>query len=109
MAEKTISQLLNEFAQFLGEQDKALKADLQEKITQVKADLLGGDVAANLDTLKELAEELTAIKTANGDQSAAQALTAKLTTFQKELEAVKASIADVTAENLKAAYLRGKA
>ena len=70
---QTIQQLLNKFATYLGEQDKDILAQVEAKITQLKNDLLGGEVSADLDTLRELAEELRKLK-ASGS-SAPEALT----------------------------------
>ena len=36
---QNIQQLLTEFAQYLGEQDKAILAQIEAKITQLKNDL----------------------------------------------------------------------
>ena len=52
MTTQTIQQLLTEFATYLGEQDKAILAQIETKITQLKNDLLGGEVSADLDTFR---------------------------------------------------------
>ena len=62
MAQQTIAELLNSFAEYLGTQDKAIIALIEQKITQLKSDLLGGDVAADLDTLRELADAVRNLK-----------------------------------------------
>ena len=103
---QNIQQLLTEFAQYLGEQDKAILAQIETKITQLKNDLLGGEVSADLDTFRELAEELRKLK-ANGS-SAPEALTTKLTEFKQSLDGVIEQINALKAMDLKAAYLRGK-
>ena len=59
---QTIQQLLTELATYLGEQDKAILAQIEAKITQLKNDLLGGEVSADLDTFRELVEELRKLK-----------------------------------------------
>ncbi len=106
MTTQTIQQLLNEFAAYLGEQDKALYQQLEAKINQLKADLLGGEVSADLDTFRELAEELRKLK-ASGS-SAPEALTSKLTEFKQSLDGVIEQINTLKEMDLKAAYQRGK-
>ena len=106
MTTQTIQQLLTEFATYLGEQDKALYQQLEAKINQLKADLLGGEVSADLDTFRELAEELRKLK-ASGS-SAPEALTAKLTEFKTSLDGVIEEINALKEMDLKAAYQRGK-
>jgi hypothetical protein len=106
MTTQTIQQLLTEFAQYLGEQDKNILAQIETKITQLKNDLLGGEVSADLDTFRELAEELRKLK-ANGS-SAPEALTSKLTEFKQSLDGVIEEINALKGMDLKAAYQRGK-
>lgn len=106
MTTQNIQQLLTEFAQYLGEQDKALYQQLEAKINQLKADLLGGEVSADLDTFRELAEELRKLK-ASGS-SAPEALTTKLTEFKQSLDGVIEEINALKAMDLKAAYQKGK-
>lgn len=106
MTKQTIQQLLTEFAQYLGEQDKAILAQIETKITQLKNDLLGGEVSADLDTFRELAEELRKLK-ASGS-SAPEALTTKLTEFKQSLDGVIEKLNALNAMDLKAAYQRGK-
>ena len=106
MTTQTIQQLLTEFATYLGEQDKAILAQIDTKITQLKNDLLGGEVSADLDTFRELAEELRKLK-ASGS-SAPEALTTKLTEFKSSLDGVIKQINALNTMDLKAAYQRGK-
>lgn len=103
---QTIQQLLTEFAQYLGEQDKALYQQLEAKINQLKEDLLGGEVSADLDTFRELAEELRKLK-ASGS-SAPEALTTKLMEFKQSLDGVIEQINALKEMDLKAAYQKGK-
>ena len=105
MTTQNIQQLLTEFAQYLGEQDKAILAQIEAEITQLKNDLLGG-VSADLDTFRELAEELRKLK-ASGS-STPEALTTKLTEFKSSLDGVIEQINVLKEMDLKAAYLRGK-
>ena len=106
MTTQNIQQLLTEFATYLGEQDKAILAQIETKITQLKNDLLGGEVSADLDTFRELAEELRKLK--ESGSSAPEALTTKLTEFKQSLDGVIEQINALKAMDLKAAYLRGK-
>lgn len=106
MTTQTIQQLLTEFATYLGEQDKAILAQIETKITQLKNDLLGGEVSADLDTFRELAEELRKLK-ASGS-SAPEALTTKLTEFKQSLDGVVEQMTALKEMDLKAAYQRGK-
>jgi len=106
MTTQTIQQLLTEFATYLGEQDKALYQQLEAKINQLKADLLGGEVSADLDTFRELAEELRKLK--ESGSSAPEALTTKLTEFKQSLDGVIEEINALKEIDLKAAYQKGK-
>ncbi len=106
MTTQNIQQLLTEFAQYLGEQDKAILAQIETKITQLKNDLLGGEVSADLDTFRELAEELRKLK-ASGS-SAPEALTTKLTEFKQSLDGVIEQINALKEMDLKEAYQKGK-
>ena len=106
MTTQTIQQLLTEFATYLGEQDKAILAQIDTKITQLKNDLLGGEVSADLDTFRELAEELRKLK-ARGS-SAPEAVTTKLPEFKSSLDGVIEQINALNTMDLKAAYQRGK-
>lgn len=106
MTTQTIQQLLNKFATYLGEEDKAILAQVEAKITQLKNDLLGGEVSADLDTFRELAEELRKLK-ASGS-SAPEALTTKLTEFKQSLDGVIGEINELKEMDLKAAYQKGR-
>lgn len=107
MTTQNIQQLLTEFATYLGEQDKALYQQLEAKINQLKADLLGGEVSADLDTFRELADELRKLKE-NGS-SVPEALTTKLTEFKTALDGITEQITALNHADLKAAYQRGRA
>lgn len=107
MTTQNIQQLLTEFAQYLGEQDKALYQQLEAKINQLKADLLGGEVSADLDTFRELADELRKLKE-NGS-SVPEALTTKLTEFKTALDGISEQMTALNNADLEAAYQRGRA
>ena len=106
MTTQTIQQLLTEFATYLGEQDKNILAQIEAKITQLKNDLLGGEVSADLDTFRELAEELRKLKASGSN--APEALTSKLTEFKQSLDGVIEKLNALNAMDLKAAYQKGK-
>jgi len=106
MTTQNIQQLLTEFAQYLGEQDKAFYQQLEAKINQLKADLLGGEVSADLDPFRELAEELRKLKEKGSD--APEALVAKLTEFKTALNGVTEQMNALNGVDLKAAYQRGR-
>lgn len=63
-------------------------------------------MSADLDTFRELAEELRKLK-ASGS-SAPEALTSKLTEFKQSLDGVIEEINALKGMDLKAAYQRGK-
>ena len=106
MTTQNIQQLLTEFATYLGEQDKAILAQIETKITQLKSDILGGEVSADLDTFRELAEELRKLK--ESGSSAPEALTTKLTEFKSSLDGLIEQINALNGMDLMAAYQRGK-
>ena len=107
MTTQTIQQLLTEFATYLGEQDKALYQQLEAKINQLKAELFGGEVSADLDTFRELAEELRKLKEKGSD--APEALVSKITEFKTALDGISEQITALNNADLKAAYQRGRA
>lgn len=107
MTTQNIQQLLTEFATYLGEQDKALYQQLEVKINQLKADLLGGEVSADLDTFRELAEELRRLKEKGSE--APEALVSKITEFKTALDGISEQMAVLNNADLKAAYQRGRA
>ena len=107
MTTQNIQQLLTEFAQYLGEQDKALYQQLEEKINQLTADLLGGEVSADLDTFRELADELRKLKEKGSE--APEALVAKITEFKTALDGMTEQMTSLNHSYLKASYQRGRA
>lgn len=77
------------------------------KINQLKADLLGGEVSADLDTFRELAEELRRLKEKGSE--APEALVSKITEFKTALDGISEQMAALNNADLKAAYQRGRA
>lgn len=106
MAAQSIQQILNEFSQYLGEQDKELLVQVEAKITNLKNDLLGGEVSADLDTFRELAEELRKLKASGSNIP--EALTTKMTEFKQSLDGIIEQLNPLKEMDLKAAYLRGR-
>lgn len=130
-----INQLLKDFAQFLGGQDKALKTELttnigtakteavdaaglaadakistakteiqtayREEIAALKTELLGG-ASEELDTFKELADELNRLKE-NGSGTP-DALLQKITEAKNTADGIKADLDGITLEGLKNSY-----
>lgn len=130
-----INQLLKDFAQFLGEQDKALKTALtadigtakteaidaastaadakigtakteiqtayEAAIAALKTELLGG-ASEELDTFKELADELNRLKE-NGSGTP-DALLQKITEAKNTADGIKADLDGITLDGLKNSY-----
>lgn len=131
-----LKNILNGFAQFVGEKDKELKASLtlnietakngavesaatatDAKIATAKSDLkqeiqtayeaaiaalkteLVGGASEELDTFKELADELAKLKADGSDAPAA--VLAKVTEIKQTADAVKAELEAVTLQELK--------
>lgn len=105
MAQQTIAELLNSFAEYLGTQDKAIIALVEQKITQLKSDLLGGDVAADLDTLRELAD---AVRNLKSGETMPEKLIQKITEFKSSLDGAIEKMTALENLDLKAAYEKGK-
>ncbi len=66
-AETTLLNILNNFAQFLGEKDKGLFDDLNGRIEALRIQIMGGEVDAELDTIREIVAELKTLKGAQGN------------------------------------------
>lgn len=130
-----INQLLTGFAQFMGEQVKALKTALtanigtakteaieaastaadakistakteiqtayEAAIAALKTELVGG-ASAELDTFKELADELNRLK--EGGSSTPDALLQKITEAKQTADGIKTDIESITLESLKNSY-----
>ena len=105
MAQQTVAELLNSFAEYIGTKDKEIIELSDQKITQLKADLLGGDVAADLDTLRELADAVRNLKTG---ETMPEKLIQKITEFKSSLDEVVKKMTALESLDLKAAYEKGK-
>lgn len=134
-----LKNLLNGFAQFVGEKDKELKASLtlnietakngavesaataaeakiatakaevrqelqtayEAAIAALKAELIGG-ASEELDTFKELADELARLK--EGGSSVPDALLQKITEAKNTADGIKADLEGITLDGLKNSY-----
>lgn len=105
MAQQTVAELLNSFAEYLGSKDKAIIELIEKKITQLKADLLGGDVASDLDTLRELAD---AIRNLKSDETMPEKLIQKITEFKSSLDELAKEVESLKSMDLMSAYQKGK-
>lgn len=72
--------------------------------TEAKSEILGGNVAAELDTIKELADALNGMKTG---ESAPEKLLQKITQFKNALDGQIQKMTMLDGINLKDAYNRG--
>ena len=105
MAQQTVAELLNSFAEYICTKDKEIIELIEQKITQLKADLLGGDVAADLDTLRELAD---AVRNLKSGETMPEKLIQKITEFKSSLDEAVEKITALENLDLKAAYEKGK-
>lgn len=135
-----LNTLLKDFAQFLGEQDKALKTELtanigtakteavdaaglaadakistakteiqtacEAAVAALRTELIGG-ASGELDTFKELADELNRLK--EGGSSTPDALLQKITEIKNTVDGIKADINGITLEVLQNAYRAAQA
>ena len=98
MAQQTVAELLNSFAEYLGTQDKAIIALIEQKIAQLKSDLLGG-------TLRELAD---AVRNLKSGETMPEKLIQKITEFKSSLDGAVEKMTALENLDLKAAYEKGK-
>ena len=132
METANIKKTLEDFAQFLGEQDKALKTELtanigtakteavdaaglaadakistakteiqtayEAAVSALRTELIGG-ASGELDTFKELADELMRLK--EGGSSTPDALLQKITEIKNTVDAIRAELDAVNLEELK--------
>ena len=135
-----LNTLLKDFAQFLGEQDKALKTELttnigtakteaveaastaadakistakteiqtacEAAVAALRTELIGG-ASGELDTFKELADELMRLK--EGGSSTPDALLQKITEIKNTVDGIKAALDGITLEGLQNAYRAAQA
>lgn len=72
--------------------------------TEAKSEILGGNVAAELDTIKELADALNGIKTG---EDGLNKLIQKISQANESLNAINQKFTALDNVNLKEAYIRG--
>ena len=60
--ENVLVNILNDFATFLGEKDKATFEELKTKIENLHQTVMGGEVDEELDTIREIVAELKNLK-----------------------------------------------
>ena len=65
--ENVLLNILNDFASFLGEKDKGLFEDLTGRIESLRTQIMGGEVDAELDTIREIVAELKNLKDSQGN------------------------------------------
>lgn len=105
MAKQAVAELLNAFAEFIGSKDKEILELMEQKITKLKADLLGGDVASDLDTLRELADAIRNIKSG---ETMPEKLIQKITEFKSSLDELAREVESLKSMDLMSAYQKGK-
>lgn len=118
----SLEQRLTLFAQAVGEDYKTLRADLQtllsqqqantnvtalieQAITALKNELMGGELDAQLDTLKELGDKLKALE---ADGSVTGAILTKFTEITAKLTTLEAQITALSTPNLVEIYTTAK-
>lgn len=105
MAKQAVAELLNAFAEFIGNKDKEILELMEQKITKLKADLLGGDIASDLDTLRELADAIRNIKSG---ETMPEKLIQKITEFKSSLDELAREVESLKSMDLMSAYQKGK-
>ena len=82
--ENVLVNILNDFATFLGEKDKATFEDLKAKIDNLHQTVMGGEVDEELDTIREIVAELKKLKDAQGNTP--QAILSKFTELETKIQ-----------------------
>lgn len=95
-AETTLLNILNNFAQFLGEKDKGLFDDLNGRIEALRIQIMGGEVDAELDTIREIVAELKTLKGAQGNTP--EAILTKFTQVEGKIDALTREKNDLTSK-----------
>lgn len=83
-SENVLLNILNDFATFLGEKDKGLFEDLVGRIEALRVQVMGGEVDAELDTIREIVAELKNLKDAQGNTP--QAILSKFTAIEGQIQ-----------------------
>lgn len=95
-AETTLLNILNNFAQFLGEKDKGLFNDLNGRIEALRIQIMGGEVDAELDTIREIVAELKTLKGAQGNTP--EAILTKFTQVEGKIDTLTREKNDLTSK-----------
>ncbi len=82
--ENVLVNILNQFATFLGEKDKATFDDLVNRIETLRQTVMGGEVDEELDTIREIVAELKNLKDAQGNTP--QAILSKFTDIETKIQ-----------------------
>ncbi len=82
--ENVLVNILNDFATFLGEKDKATFDDLVNRIETLRQTVMGGEVDEELDTIREIVAELKNLKDAQGNTP--QAILSKFTDIETKIQ-----------------------
>lgn len=107
--ENVLLNILNDFASFLGEKDKGLFEDLTGRIESLRTQIMGGEVDAELDTIREIVAELKNLKDSQGNTPEAilskfTAIEGRITTLSQEKDSLaeKVTAVESTANAAKA-------
>lgn len=84
--ENVLVNILNDFATFLGEKDKATFEELKDKIENLRQTVMGGEVDEELDTIREIVAELKNLKDAQGNTP--QAILSKFSELETKIQAL---------------------
>lgn len=84
--ENVLVNILNDFAAFLGEKDKATFEELKAKIENLHQTVMGGEVDEELDTIREIVAELKNLKDAQGNTP--QAILSKFSELETKIQAL---------------------
>lgn len=95
-AETKLLNILNNFAQFLGEKDKGLFDDLNGRIEALRIQIMGGEVDAELDTIREIVAELKTLKGAQGNTP--EAILTKFTQVEGKIDTLTREKNDLTSK-----------
>lgn len=82
--ENVLVNILNQFATFLGEKDKATFDDLVSRIESLRQTVMGGEVDEELDTIREIVAELKNLKDTQGNTP--QAILSKFTDIETKIQ-----------------------
>lgn len=106
--ENVLVNILNDFATFLGEKDKATFEELKTKIENLHQTVMGGEVDEELDTIREIVAELKNLKDAQGNTP--QAILSKFSELETKIQTLTdgATTANQKLQRLKLLQMRLK-